>query len=144
MEESVSLFSTSAFQSDISIISACGFDSVPADIGVFYLLGKMLEMNYKPLWVESVIEIENFSGNMIHGHFTTFESAVHGFSSQKTLNVMRQSKEILKPKEEGYDKYLPTTHPKLSRHKWPFFETRIGKWCVPFPSSDPSVVWHHF
>ncbi|KGG50630.1 saccharopine dehydrogenase [Mitosporidium daphniae] len=138
MEECLILYNDLAIKSNVSIISACGFDSIPADIGVFFTLKNILkEKSRKPLSVESFIEVENSMGMPVKGHFTSFESAVHGFSSHENLNDLRQ-------RVPSFDKKIPDSTTiggeTFQRKRWPFYEDRIGKWCVPFPGSDPSIV----
>ena len=133
------LYNDLALKSNISIISACGFDSIPADIGTFFTLQNILKEKGKEICsIESFIEIENTMGMPIRGHFTTFESAVHGFSSQQGLNDVRQK---TSSDNGGTASTSATTKQgKFQRRRYPFYEERIGKWCVPFPGSDPSIV----
>lgn len=123
-------YNEQAKEKNLFIISACGFDSIPADMGVIFLEQKFQGVVNS---VESYLDMKNSSnasGAQIH--YGTWESAVHGLSTAEELAGLR--KKLFKDR-------LPKFHPTLRNrpvvHKSPL----VGnKWCLPFMGSDRSVV----
>lgn len=119
------------------IVNACGFDSIPADLGV--LFASSLFPNGQLISVESFLSLgfpENSRG--AHGHFTTWQSAVEGFGDVSTLRRVRAKQRRVREADPNYTK-VPRrkSHPK---HKLPYREKRVGgAWALPFPGSDASV-----
>lgn len=99
-------------------------------MGVLYSLSQ-LDSDMIPAAIESYIEVDTTSGSSFKGHFTTFESAVHGFSSQSELAAVR--KQINYPR-------LPIFGPKQCIKVLPHYDDRLKKWVAPFPGSDAFVV----
>ncbi len=60
------------------MVSACGFDSIPADMGMLYTLSQF-PPGCTPCFVESFLSVTSTAG--MAGHYATYESAVHGFGS---------------------------------------------------------------
>jgi short subunit dehydrogenase-like uncharacterized protein len=113
----------------LAIVSSCGFDSIPADLGVLFTQTSFPK-DYIPSSVESFIEISGGEkGLPIHS--TTYECIVLGISSQKELSEIR-----------GKIGYPKLTHhgPKLQIRSMPYFENRVNRYAVLFPGSDASVV----
>ena len=120
-----------AVESDVLILHACAFDSVPADMGALYTMRQ-----YEPtkcLSVESFLSIDSPKG--LKGHFTTYESAVHGLGDLQVLKGIRERVKLKynPPKINYVGKRIP----KISTYK---FESRVNKYVIPFMGSDASVV----
>mmetsp|Transcript_19846 Transcript_19846/g.19172 ORF Transcript_19846/g.19172 Transcript_19846/m.19172 type:complete len:532 (-) Transcript_19846:143-1738(-) len=120
-----------AVKNNVLILHACAFDSVPADLGCLYTMRQ-----YKPMKcssIESFLTIDCPKG--LKGHYTTYESAVHGMGDLQALKNVR--KEINK-------KYKPSAitfpGPKITKVTSYAFEERLQKYVIPFMGSDASVV----
>lgn len=119
-----------AQEKGVYIVSACGFDSIPADLGVIFLErefgGGVVNS------VEAYLDIQintNTYGPAIH--YATWESAVHGLSTAEELHTLR--KKLFK---ERLPRLTPTLKNRPVLHKNPL----VNKWCLPFMGSDRSVV----
>lgn len=119
-----------AKEKGVYIVSACGFDSIPADLGVTYVEDK---------FDGTVNSIETYLENWTDAPLTgaalntgTWESAVYGLAHADELKSLRS---------QLYPVRTPKFEPRMERrsvvHKSDVVE---GKWCVPFPGSDRSVV----
>ncbi|XP_074268656.1 putative mitochondrial saccharopine dehydrogenase-like oxidoreductase At5g39410 [Silene latifolia] len=111
------------------IISACGFDSVPAEIGFLFnswQWGEGEGLNR----VEAYLSLE--SHNKIVGNFATYESAVLGVANAHELRNLRRSRPP-KPRPQ-----IPGPPPP----KGPTIEQQkeLGLWAVRLPSADAAVV----
>ncbi|KAL7727007.1 hypothetical protein ACLKA6_010050 [Drosophila palustris] len=116
----------------VYIVSACGFDSIPADMGVVFV-----EKNFDGV----VNSVETFLVNGVkdynpeHGkaglNFGTWNSAVYGLAHSNELHGIRR---------ELYPERLPKFFPILKHRPLMFKSTEINKVCLPFPGSDRSVV----
>ena len=120
-----------AIQNNVLILHACAFDSVPADMGVLYTMRQY--DSSKCSSIESFLTINSPRG--LKGHYTTYESAVHGVGDLAKLKEIRE--EVKKKYKLPVLKYLGKKLSKVSTYK---FEDRIGKYVIPSISSDNSVV----
>ena len=114
----------------VYVVSACGFDSIPADVGQIFLSDKMEgDVNS----IEGYLKVttpENVSGPSIN--FATFQSAIYGFAHAKELKGIRKQLFPEKlPKE-----LTPKLKPRGNLH----FSEEVSNWCLPFPGSDRSVM----
>ncbi|XP_003700852.1 saccharopine dehydrogenase-like oxidoreductase [Megachile rotundata] len=118
-----------AEEAGIYIISACGFDSIPCDLGVIFTQQKFDgEINsietYLKTWVTAKV-----TGAVLH--YGTYESLVYGVANSHELKTLRR---------KLYPEKLPTFKPKLKTrgiiHKSPV----SGDWSTIFPGSDRSIA----
>uniref|UniRef100_A0A4W6CHV3 Saccharopine dehydrogenase-like oxidoreductase n=1 Tax=Lates calcarifer TaxID=8187 RepID=A0A4W6CHV3_LATCA len=120
-------YHTKALDRGVYVIGSCGFDSIPADLGILYT-----QRQFKGTLtaVESFLKItsgpEGFSG-----HDATWQSAVYGFADSGSLRQLR--------KKFGY-KPLPVVGAKVQKRGFVFFSKEIEQYAIPFMGSDPSVV----
>jgi len=113
-----------ALEKGIHIVGACGFDSVPADVGLEFLREKFPgELTS----ADSYIKIHG-PGKGNYGTYNTIIQSVAGKS-----NLKAQHEAIFKGKK------LPYNGEKI-KYKGITFEKSVGKWIVPFKGADPSVV----
>jgi hypothetical protein len=120
-----------AKEKGLTLISACGFDSIPSEIGAL-VTQQSFPANYLPSSIEAFIEIQPGEKGYAT-HATTYECVVLGISSQAELNEIR--KKISYPK-------LEFAGPKQALKSFPYFEDRINRYAVLFPGSDASLVAH--
>lgn len=119
-----------AQEKNIYIVSACGFDSIPADMGVVFI-----EKNFDGV----VNSVETYLKSYVKGgrpggaaiHYGTWESAVYGLAHAGELRGIRS---------QLYSEKLPKFHPVLKHRPLLFRSEIINSVCLPFPGSDRSVV----
>ncbi|KAI8365351.1 saccharopine dehydrogenase [Radiomyces spectabilis] len=116
---------------NVTIVHACGFDSVPSDMGVIWLKQAYQARGWTPTQIEMFLRIHTGPAGM-RGGYATYESAVHGFSSVELLREIRKASNLAP---------LPRVSPddRLKFHKSLTFDQRLG-YHVPFMFADPSVV----
>ncbi|XP_076582484.1 saccharopine dehydrogenase-like oxidoreductase isoform X1 [Chaetodon auriga] len=120
-------YHSQAADKGVYIIGSCGFDSIPADLGVLFTRD---QFKGTLTAVESFLTLGAGSeGGCLHDG--TWQSAVYGLSDQHTLQTLRR-KFNYKP--------LPTVGPKLKRRGALFFSNEIQQYSVPFMGSDAAVV----
>ncbi|EDQ91000.1 uncharacterized protein MONBRDRAFT_18216 [Monosiga brevicollis MX1] len=113
----------------ITIISACGFDSIPADLGTLFTVSQFPEGS-RPASVESYLQLHaGEKGCAVH--YATYESAVHGFGSAEELRALRKRM----PKVN-----VPVVGPRGPKSSLPRFDQRVNAYALPFPGSDASIV----
>jgi short subunit dehydrogenase-like uncharacterized protein len=107
------------------IVHACGFDSIPHDLGVLYTL-KHLPAGV-PLKVEGFVR----AGGRPSGG--TYQSALTGFSRPKqNLDAAKQRKQAEPPRD-------PSRKVRGIRGR-PRHESVVDAWVLPFPTVDPQIV----
>lgn len=122
-------YNTEAVEKNLFIIGSCGFDSVPADIGVIFTQNSFKnDLEY----IESYLTFE--TSGPIHMNYATWESAVYGFASAASLGKIR--KELFKKRLPKPDYPAPKHNNRLGY----FFDTYLKKYCFNFMGSDKSVV----
>ncbi|KAL3135847.1 hypothetical protein ABBQ32_007405 [Trebouxia sp. C0010 RCD-2024] len=127
-------FHAKAKKNGCFVVSAAGFDSVPADLGVLYTMQQF----QPPAVPSSVISFLSFQIGPagIVGHYPTWESAVGGFGSAKDFRLLRKSiaadpSSLKPPKPVG-----PRPR-RIPPGEYSFYGQGHA---VPFPGSDASVV----
>ncbi|KAL2082559.1 hypothetical protein ACEWY4_022377 [Coilia grayii] len=116
-----------ARESGVYVIGSCGFDSIPADMGILYT-----RQQFKGTLtaVESFLTA-NTGPEGVCVHDATWQSAIFGFADAAKLHFLRK---------QFNHKSLPVVGAKLKRRGSLFYCKGIGQYAVPFMGSDPSVV----
>lgn len=124
-----------AIDREIFVVGSCGFDSVPADLGIVFTRNNF---KYDLEQVESYLTIENRNKDVKAGfNYATWESAVHGAGSAKNLATIRRQL------FGGMSKPLPKPVHKLKDRSGilGYFYDQLTKfYCMKFIGSDKSVV----
>ncbi|XP_053699474.1 saccharopine dehydrogenase-like oxidoreductase [Sabethes cyaneus] len=117
-----------ASEKGIYLISACGFDSIPADMGTIFL-----EQQFDGV----VNSVESYLFTKVSGkrelggiHYGTWASAVHAIANMKEVGAIR--KELFKTK-------VPEPEPKL-KERSTIHKSSGNKWSLPFLGADRSCV----
>jgi short subunit dehydrogenase-like uncharacterized protein len=106
-----------AAEAGLKIVSCCGFDSIPHDLGA-WLTARALPAG-EPIEIEAFVKVDaKFSGG-------TWQSAIGAFSRPGKSMGMRVSAPGRKVR--GFSRR-------------PHFEPRLGEWVAPMPTIDPWIV----
>lgn len=106
------------------IVHACGFDSVPHDLGAMFTVQQLAATG--PVRVRGVVRSSGtFSGG-------TFHSALGQFSRARQMRSAMQERRRAEPRPEGRRSRAVSGKP----HRDPV----LGYWLVPLPTIDPFVV----
>ena len=106
------------------IVHACGFDSIPHDLGALYTVHQLPDD--VPLRVRGFVQ----AGGQPSGG--TFHSAITAFSrAPQTAKAMMERRKI-EPKPEGRKVTLEKASPRR--------ESAVDAWALPLPTIDPMVV----
>ncbi len=103
----------------IRVVSCCGFDSIPHDLGAYYTVRKL--PSDRPITVEGFVRAR---GGMSGG---TWHSAIGAFSNLAELRKKKPKVELQSRKVGGL---------RSGVH----YERRLGAWAAPLPTIDPQVV----
>ncbi|KAM6085674.1 saccharopine dehydrogenase-like oxidoreductase isoform 2-T2 [Theristicus caerulescens] len=120
-------YNEKAAEKGVYVVGSCGFDSIPADMGVLYTRDKLQGTLTA---VESFLTVKSGpEGARIHDG--TWKSAVYGFMDQDNLRKLR--------KKIGYAP-VPAVGAKLKRRGLVFYNQEFRQYSMPFMGSDVSVV----
>uniref|UniRef100_A0A8V0XZS5 Saccharopine dehydrogenase-like oxidoreductase n=1 Tax=Gallus gallus TaxID=9031 RepID=A0A8V0XZS5_CHICK len=124
-------YNEKAAEKKVYVIGSCGFDSIPADMGVLYTRDKLKVGRASTLTaVESFLTVKTGpEGSCIHDG--TWKSAVYGLADQDNLKALR--------KKIGYSP-VPVVGAKLKRRGLVFYSQEFKQYSIPFMGSDVSVV----
>ncbi|KAK7394450.1 hypothetical protein VNO78_14978 [Psophocarpus tetragonolobus] len=129
MERVEATYHATALESGALLVSACGFDSVPAELGLMFNSRQWVGPA-APNRVEAYVALESY--NRIVGNFATYESAVLGVANAHKLQQLRRSRPR-KPRPQ-----IPGPPP--SKGESIENQKKIGLWAVKLPSADSIVV----
>ncbi|MBZ6138337.1 MULTISPECIES: trans-acting enoyl reductase family protein [Streptomyces] len=106
------------------LVHACGFDSVPHDLGVYFTVRQLPEG--VPLTVDGFVSVDAaFSGG-------TFASALGQLARGRQLRAAALERRRHEPRPAGRRVVTPTGAPR--------FAGEVGAWALPLPTVDAQVV----
>ncbi|GAA2424841.1 saccharopine dehydrogenase family protein [Streptomyces macrosporus] len=113
-----------ARESGARLVHACGFDSVPHDLGVLYTVERLPEG--VPLRIDGYVRA---SGTISGG---TLASALAAVSRRRQTEAAARERRRVEPRPVGRRISAPLDRPRRS--------AKAGLWAVPLPTLDPRVV----
>jgi short subunit dehydrogenase-like uncharacterized protein len=113
-----------AQRSGARIVHACGFDSIPHDLGAYYTVQQLAAQG--PVAVRGVVR----AGAMFSGG--TFHSAMGAFSRARQMREAMQARRKVEPRPAGRSS-------KAVAGK-PHHDKLLGLWLLPLPTIDPFIV----
>ncbi|KAM7516741.1 hypothetical protein LguiA_006324 [Lonicera macranthoides] len=129
MERMESIYHGRAVEMGSLVVSACGFDSVPAELGLMFNSRQWVSPALVNR-VEAYLSLE--SKKKVVGNFGTFESAVLGVANADKLMELRRSRpRRARPVIPG---------PAPPKGQTVEHQKKIGLWAVKLPSADAIVV----
>ncbi|MFJ5780071.1 saccharopine dehydrogenase family protein [Streptomyces sp. NPDC093094] len=106
------------------LVHACGFDSVPHDLGAYFTVKQLPEG--VPLTVDSYVTADaTFSGG-------TFASALGQFARGRQMAAAARDRRRHEPRLMGRRATTPAGAPR--------FAGEVGAWALPLPTIDPQIV----
>ncbi|XP_028253883.1 saccharopine dehydrogenase-like oxidoreductase [Parambassis ranga] len=120
-------YHTKALDRGVYVIGSCGFDSIPADLGMLYT---QKQFKGTLTGVESFLNISSGTEGSC-GHDATWQSAVYGFADSGSLRQLR--------KKFGHNP-LPVVGARIRKRGFVFYSKELEQYAIPFMGSDPSVV----
>ncbi|PKA49762.1 putative mitochondrial saccharopine dehydrogenase-like oxidoreductase [Apostasia shenzhenica] len=130
MERMEAEFHDRAKKTGALVVSACGFDSVPAEVG-FMFHSRQWEPPAVPNRVEVYVVLE--SERKIVGNIGTYESAVLGVANASQLQDLRRTR----PRRQRPE--IPIPGPPLKAQLIERQKT-LGLWAMKLPSADATIV----
>lgn len=134
------LYNDKAKESNIFIVSAVGFDSIPSEVSTSYIVDQVIKENPVeaiPCHVELYLESSMSQGS---ANFATYESLVYGFKTAQTdlKNIRKELKNKREIKKIKFDERIE----KLNRHTSNLgtYIKDINKTVIPFPGADASII----
>ncbi|GGJ15866.1 saccharopine dehydrogenase family protein [Streptomyces lacrimifluminis] len=115
---------TRARETGARLVHACGFDSIPHDLGAYFTVAQLPEG--VPLTVDGFVRAEGmFSGG-------TFASALNQFSRGPRMLAAARDRRRHEPRLLGRRATAPAGAPR--------YAGEVGAWALPLPTIDPQVV----
>jgi short subunit dehydrogenase-like uncharacterized protein len=106
------------------LVHACGFDSIPHDLGAYFTVQHLPEG--VPLTVDGFVTVDAvFSGG-------TFASALNQFARVRPMLAAERDRRRHEPRLVGRRATAPTGVPRFAKE--------IGAWALPLPTIDPQIV----
>jgi len=117
-----------AVENGVYVVGACGFDSIPSDMGQI-CVKKAMGGDVNSIETYLKVIIPNLPGASLN--FGTWQSAIHGFANANELRGLRRTL---------YPERMPSTSPKLKPRGTLHYSSIVESWCLPFMGSDKSVM----
>jgi saccharopine dehydrogenase (NAD+, L-glutamate forming) len=105
-------------------VHACGFDSIPHDLGAYFTVGRLPDD--VPITLRGVVR----ASAMVSGG--TFHSAMNGLSRARQARAAAAARREVEPRPEGRSSRAVAGKP----HRDPV----LGRWLLPLPTIDPTIV----
>ncbi|AWK12179.1 saccharopine dehydrogenase [Streptomyces spongiicola] len=106
------------------LVHACGFDSVPHDLGVYFTVRQL--PRDVPLRIDGFVT----AGGIFSGG--TFASALTAMGRQRQAAHTARERRLHEPRLMGRRARAPLGAPRFSRE--------TGAWALPLPTLDPRIV----
>ncbi len=114
-----------ALRTGARIVHACGFDSIPHDLGVYFTV-QQLQPVTEPLTIRGVVRTNaSLSGG-------TFHSALGQFARAKQMREAMSARRRAERRVEGRSSRAVSGKPHRDR--------LLGRWLLPLPTIDPFIV----
>ena len=113
-----------AVESGARIVHACGFDSIPHDLGALFTVG--LLPDDQPITLRGVVRAKA----MLSGG--TFHSAMHAFSRARQMKEASSARRRAETRPEGRSSRPAGAKPQR--------DPVLGYWLLPLPTIDPIIV----
>ncbi len=113
-----------AVRTGARIVHACGFDSIPHDLGAFFTVQQLDATG--PITMRGVVR----AGGMFSGG--TFHSAINAMSRPKQMKAATKARRQQEPRPDGRSSRAVAGKP----HR----DGTLGYWLLPMPTIDPAVV----
>ncbi|MHB9857798.1 saccharopine dehydrogenase family protein [Streptomyces sp. YIM S03343] len=106
------------------LVHACGFDSVPHDLGVYFTVRQLPEG--VPLTVDGFVQVDaTFSGG-------TLASALNQFARGRQMRAAARDRGRHEPRLVTRRASAPSGVPRFAKE--------VGAWALPLPTIDPQIV----
>ncbi len=113
-----------AVETGARLVHACGFDSIPHDLGALYTVEQLPE--------GVPIDLRGFVTAGGKPSAGTFHSAITGFSRVRGMNRVASERKQMEPRPAGR---------RVQGNKAkPYRDSDVGAWALPLPTIDPQVV----
>ncbi|MEQ7847041.1 saccharopine dehydrogenase family protein [Nocardioides kribbensis] len=106
------------------IVHACGFDSIPHDLGALYTVQQLRASG--PVAMRGVVR----ASGMVSGG--TFHSAIGAFARAKQMSEALKARRRAEPRPAGRSSRAVAGKPHRDK--------ALGLWLLPMPTIDPQVV----
>jgi saccharopine dehydrogenase (NAD+, L-glutamate forming) len=113
-----------AQQTGARLVHACGFDSIPHDLGAYFTVQQLPDD--VPITLRGVVR----ASGMVSGG--TFHSAMNAFSRFRQSRTAYAARRAVEPRPEGRRSRAVAGKP----HRDPV----LGRWLLPLPTIDPMIV----
>jgi saccharopine dehydrogenase (NAD+, L-glutamate forming) len=113
-----------AVETGARIVHACGFDSIPHDLGALYAVEQLPE--------DVAIDLRGFVTAGGRPSAGTFHSAITAFSRVREINRAAAERKRIEPRPAGRQ--------VRGARQPPYRESEVDAWALPMPTIDPQVI----
>ncbi|CAG8499517.1 7429_t:CDS:2 [Scutellospora calospora] len=123
-------YDQAAKTNNITVVPACGYDSVPADLGILYTKQQLQLRNAVPSQVEMISSFKGGKAGIVL-NYGTYSTLVHGISNFDSLRELRKNANRTMPTFVG---------PPMKRSPNGKWDNRVKAYTVRSSLSDYSVI----
>jgi len=125
------VYSGKAKEAGVYVLEACGFDSIPSEMGVVYT---RQQFNGTLNSVECYISMKPGNDGGARLNFGTWQSAIYGISQSSELRTIRRQLHASHAE-------LPKSKYRMTKRSVVFYSDLVRGWCLPFLGADKSIVY---
>ncbi|KAI5171504.1 hypothetical protein NEFER03_0826 [Nematocida sp. LUAm3] len=138
IQKSYDMFGEKAKKEGVMVVHACGFDSLPIDIGVVYAIKQVVIQegeSVNEMQAESYLNFKNCRINI-----GTFKTIVASLDQLKTSKKQKLEKKENTPQEKDKPNGKEEKIKKRKVKRFPFYLKKLQKYAVIFPGSDSYIL----
>jgi short subunit dehydrogenase-like uncharacterized protein len=113
-----------AVQTGARLVHACGFDSIPHDLGAYFTVRQLPDD--VPITLRGVVR----AGGMISGG--TFHTTMNGLARVRSARAALATRRQVEPRPEGRSSRAVAGKPQR--------DPVLGRWLLPLPTIDPLII----
>lgn len=131
MAQMIEKYDTTAASSGARIVHACGFDSIPHDLGAYYTLRALHQRLTPEEKKQAAVRIEGF---------VRMKGSFSGGTWHSALEIMSRAREHAAESKRRRSSKPPSDRKAKQVFSRPAFRKDLGFWAVPMPTIDPEIV----
>ncbi|MCW8107185.1 saccharopine dehydrogenase NADP-binding domain-containing protein [Alteromonas ponticola] len=118
------LYGKSANQSQAKLVNSCGFDSIPSDLGVYYLQ-QQSQLHFNKPCTKVAMRVKRIRGGASGGTIASILQLVEEMGRDKSLRKKIANPYVLCPPNHGFSKRQPNL-------KKACYDNHTQRWIAPF------------
>ncbi|KAF0377793.1 putative saccharopine dehydrogenase-like protein [Gigaspora margarita] len=125
-------YDQAAKNNNTTVVSACGYDSIPAELGFLYTKQQLQLRNAIPSQIEMISSVKGGKSGIVV-NYGTYSTLVHGIANVNSLRELRKN-------ANRTNRTVPRVGPPMKRIPNGKWDNRVKAYVIPSFLTDHSVI----